>query len=472
MSSAATAAQPSPKKTPPTPADIVRRIGDSNDAALRYVLTPDPQLSRLSRKVREALISDLPPVTAGALLGPAALARHLVASAASGRYRDLFALWDLFRARPEDCKPVLAERSRALEKGREALEKAVRLGLVGHAERVAEDVAVAQGLIWQWLREALLRDLEAVGSRPAVASALLLRDPAVPVPLPAAPDERWLAEAAAAHQATGRLAPPVDALLAAGVDRLPATVATLSLAFEHYPERVGLLLDRVDLDSGEVGPILAWARDHGFADRLHGRAEELLNKAAAEDRAGGLGLWYAWLERGIDLPLPEPLLTPTVDDLDLTRPETAVLMARLVDAGAALDPQARLDELARRNRQLAEKAYETFVCAGLAVSLPAALEANPIVKAGTRCEYCRAWTWVRPGHERRCPRRGAALGAAPGAAATSPEEPAAGPAAADGGDVPPAPDTAPDTARGPAGAPAASDDPMAAWQAELDNAGE
>jgi len=43
--------------------DILRRIGDTNERALAYVLDPDPQLSRLSRKVRENVIADLPPVT-------------------------------------------------------------------------------------------------------------------------------------------------------------------------------------------------------------------------------------------------------------------------------------------------------------------------------------------------------------------------------------------------------------------------
>jgi hypothetical protein len=38
------------------------------------------------------------------------------------------------------------------------------------------------------------------------------------------------------------------------------------------------------------------------------------------------------------------------------------------------------------------------------VHLPLALEGNPIVRDGTRCPACQAWTWVRPGHERRCPR--------------------------------------------------------------------
>jgi hypothetical protein len=160
----------------------------------------------------------------------------------------------------------------------------------------------------------------------------------------------------------------------------------------------------VDLDSGELGPIIAWARDHGFADHLRDRADELVHKAAAEDRARGLALWYAWLERGFELPLPEPLRARTVDDLDLTRPETAVLMARLVADGAGLQPQARLDDLAVRNRQLAEKAYEALVCAELDVTLPAGLENNPVVRDGTRCPACRAWTWVRPGHEARCPR--------------------------------------------------------------------
>lgn len=386
------------------PEEITRRIGDSNEKALRYVLDPDPRLARLSRKNREAVIADLPPVTAGALLGPAALARHFVASAASGRYRDLFALWELFSQRPEECKPVLAERPAALAKARQALATAVRLGLSGRADRVAIDVAEAQGLIWQWLREVLMADPAAVGTRPAVASALFRREPDVQIPLPDHPDERWLTEAAAARQ-QGPLAPALEALLARHVDRLPATVATLALAHANYPDRVVALLERVDLDSPEIGSIMAWARDHGHGARLQERVREHVAEAATHDRAEGLARWYAWRGRGMDLELPAPLRVHSLEGLDLTRPETGVLIARLVAEGAAIEPATELDALAARNRQLAEKAFEAFVCARLDVTLPPALEANPIVRDGTRCPYCLAWTWVRPGHELRCPRQ-------------------------------------------------------------------
>lgn len=389
--------------------EVVRRVGDTNDRALAYALSPDPQLSRLARKAREALLPELPPVTAGALLGPPALARHLVASAASGRYRDLFTLWELFRERPDDCKPVLAERPHALTKAQQALQTATRVGLYGRAERVAEDITHAQGLIWQWLREALLAEPAAVASRPAVASALLLREPELSFPLPEEPDERWLAEAAAARE-EGPLAPPVEALLAHNVDRLPATIATLSLAQSEYPEQVASLIDRVDLASAEIGSILAWARDHGYGERLRTRVAELVERAAATERAEGLSLWDAWRQRGIELDLPAPLRAHDLEGLDRTRPETGTLIARLLAEGADIDPQAELNALGTQNRQLAEKAYEGFVCAGLDVTLPAVLEDNPIVRDGTRCPYCLAWTWVRPGHERRCPRQPALVG--------------------------------------------------------------
>lgn len=386
------------------PDEVTRRIGDTNEKALRYVLEPDPKLSRLPRKVREGLIADLHPVTAGALLGPAALARHLVASAASGRYRDLFALWELFRLRPDECKPVLAERPAALAKARDALATAARLGLVGRADRVAADVAQAQGLIWQWLREVIVANPDAVASRPAVASAFLIREPDAEVPLPDEPDERWLAEAAAARQ-EGQLAPAVEALLGRYVDRLPATITTLALAHESYPGRVVALLDRVDLDSPEIGSIMAWARDHGYAARLHERVRQHVEDAALRDRAEALTAWYTWRLRGLELALPAPLREETLEGLDLTRPETGVLVAQLVAGGAPIDAQSELDALAAKNRQLAEKGFESFVCAGLDVTLPAALEGNPIVRDGTRCPYCLAWTWVRPGHEQRCPRQ-------------------------------------------------------------------
>ncbi|MPZ74764.1 MAG: hypothetical protein GEU74_16375 [Nitriliruptorales bacterium] len=407
----ATATEPAkskPKAKPkkpagPDPAEIVRRIGRTNEQALAYVLNPDPKLSRLSRKAREALITEVPPVTAGALLGPEALARHFIASAAAGRYRDLFSLWDLFRARTEECKPVLAERQRALERARRSLSTAMKLGLKGRADRVAEDITRAQGLIWTWVREVVIGDLKAVGQRPAIAAALLQREPGLDIPLPATPDDRWLAEAAAAKQ-DGNLPPQLDTLLSGNIDRLPATVATLSQVQEQYPQRLEALVDRIDLESENIGALLAWARDHGMAGRVRSRIVAQVDAAAAKGRAEGLAVWQSWRDRGVDLDLPESLTAPTIEGLDLARPESADVIAVLVRAGAAVDPQRELEELAGQNRQLAEKAYESFVCAGLDVHLPMALEGNPIVRDGTRCPACQAWTWVRPGHERRCPR--------------------------------------------------------------------
>jgi hypothetical protein len=388
----------------PTPQEVVRRVGDTNTKVLAYLQNPDPQLQRLSRKIREALITELPPVTTGALLGPAALARHFIASAASGRYRDLFALWEVFRFSPDECRPVLAERQRALEKAREALKTAVRLGLSGHAGRVAEDVRIAQGPGWQWIREELMADLKAVGARPAVAAALLTREPELDIPLPEQPDERWLAEAAAVRE-QGALPPALDHLLADHADRLPPTVATLQMALESYPERLPSLLARVDLDAPDIGAVLAWARDYGVAEPLHARIRARVEGAASVDRRSGLALWQHWRERGLQLELPETLRAHSLDGLDLARPETAMLIAQLIKDGADIHPQATIERLADQNRQLAEKAYEAFICAGLDVKLPLALEGNPTVKDGTRCPFCQAWTWVRPGHERRCPRR-------------------------------------------------------------------
>lgn len=406
---AAEPAKPKPKPKPkkpsgPDPAEVKRTIGTSNEQALAYVLNPDPKLSRLSRKVREDLITEVPPVTAAALLGPAALARHFIASAAAGRYRDLFSLWDLFRERPEECKPILAERQRALERGRQMLSTAVTLGINGRADRVAEDVTRAQGLIWTWLREVVTADLRRIGRRPQIAAALLAREPDLEIPLPDAPDDRWLAEAAAVKH-DGELPAPMDALLSANVERLPATVATLSQVAEQYPERVPTLVDRIDLESENIGAMLAWARDHGMADRIRSRIEAQVAEAAATGRAEGLAAWQSWRARGVDIELPESVRTPSVEGLDLARPESADLIAVLIKEGAAIDPQAELEQLAEQNRQLAEKAYESFVCAGLDVHLPMALEGNPIVRDGTRCPACQAWTWVRPGHERRCPRQ-------------------------------------------------------------------
>jgi hypothetical protein len=393
-----------PKPQGPSPQDVVRRVGDTNAKALAYLQNPDPQLQRMSRKIRESLITELPPVTTGALLGPAALARHFIASAATGRYRDLFALWDVFRFSPEECRPVLAERQRALEKAREALKTAVRLGLSGRADRVAEDIRVAQGPGWQWMREELLADLETVGTRPAVVAALLSREPQLDIPLPKCPDEQWLAEAATLRE-HGALPPALDQMLAENADRLPATVTTLQMALASYPERLPALLERVDLDAPDIRAVLAWARDHGVAEHLHKRIRAQVEEAAVSDRRSGLALWQHWRDHGLELELPESLRGHSLEGLDLARPETAMLIAQLIQDGADIQPQAMLDRLAQQNRQLAEKAYEAFVCAKLDVRLPLALEGNPIVKDGSRCPYCQAWTWVRPGHERRCPRQ-------------------------------------------------------------------
>lgn len=387
----------------PSTSDVRARIGTTTEAALAYVDHPDPQLSRLPRPVREQLIADLPAVTAGALLGPAALARHLVASAASGRYRDLFALWTLFSRHPDACKPQLADRGNALERARRNLRLATELGLLGRADRVAEDVAAAEGLIWQWLREILTAHPKAVAERPAVAGALLTREPDFELPLPDHPSARWLSEAAAVKE-HGALPDPLERTLAANVHRLPATIATLRLAAIHYPDRVESLVDAVDLDAPDVEAFLAWARDHGAAERLVGRIRDHINAAASRDRVEGLARWDAWRRRGVELPVPTSVAEAGLEGLDLTRPETAQLAAVLEQQGHEINMQQRLEELAGRNRQLAEKAYEATVCAGLDVTLPEALAHNPIVKEGTRCPRCQAWTWVRPGHEERCPR--------------------------------------------------------------------
>lgn len=397
-----------PKPAPPSPADVVRRIGDTSAAALAYVLAPDPQLGRLGRKVKEELITELPPVTAAALLGAEALARHFLASAASGRYRDLFWMWDLFRERPDECRQVLAERPHAVEKGRTALRTAYRLGLKGHAELVAEDVARAQGLVWQWLREEIAGDLAAVARRPVVAAALLRREPELDLPLPSPPDDGWLAEALQAR-AAGPLPAALDGILADNLDRLPAGIPTLAMVHATFPERVAALLERVPLDAPDFGAVLAWARDHGHDRTLHVRIERDLRDTALRDRAEGLARWRHWRERGVALALPDSLSSGSLDGLDLGRPESAELIAHLLTQGADIRPQALIDDAAARNRQLAEKAYESFVCAGLDVTLPPALLDNPIVKESTRCPACQAWTWVRPGHEQRCPRLAASV---------------------------------------------------------------
>ena len=438
--------------TGPTTKDVIKRIGTTNDLALAYVRDPDPALSRLPRKVREDLIADLPAVTAAALLGPDALARHLVASAASGRYRDLFTLWDLFRSDPESCRPVLADRPEALGKSQEAMRTAIRLGLAGHADRVAEDVGSAQGLIWQWLREILEDFMEQVGQRPAVAAALLAREPDAAVPLPAEPDVRWLTEAADAAT-EGPLPPPIEERLAAGMTRLPATIGTLQLAHERYPEHVPALLNQVDLESPQVEAMLAWARDHDAGAALVARIREEVEEAATRDRADGLARWRGWRDRGVALELPSAARTAELDGLDPTRPETADLIAALLDDGASLAPQSILEELAGENRQRAEKAYEAFVCADLAVTLPPALEGNPVVKDGTRCPACFAWTWVRPGHEERCPRLRRAASELAAAAPPAPPTPPAPPSVADAWDAAAAQEDADPAAETPADGP-------------------
>lgn len=386
-----------------TAADLTRRIGVTNEQALAYVRAPDPKLSRLPRRVREDLIAEIPAVTAGALLGPAALARHFVASASAGRYRDLFGLWEVFSANPDTCKPVLAERPQALERARTALRTATTLGLSGHADRVARDVTEARGLIWQWLREILHEHLDQVARRPAVASALLLREPDLGLALPDEPDDAWIREAAEART-QGPLAPPVERLLRAHADRLPATIATLELVREQMPEALDGMLAAVDLARPDIDAVLRWARDHGVAQVLHDRIRDAIATAVDADPAEGLRAWVTWRDHGVQVDLPERLLEVPIDTFDLSRPQTAMLLAAHAERGNDPDAAKRLEALAATNRQLAEKAYEAMVCAGLDVTLPAGLANNPVVRDGTRCPACQAWTWVRPGHEARCPR--------------------------------------------------------------------
>lgn len=386
-----------------TAADLTQRIGVTNEAALAYVRAPDPRLSRLSARVRDELITEVPAVTAGALLGTAALARHFVASAATGRYRDLFGLWELFSADPDACRPVLQERPEALERARTALCSATVLGLRGHAARVAEDVTRAKGLIWQWLRETLDEHLDLVAARPAVASALLQRDPEVRLALPDDPGEAWLREAAAAR-ATGDLARPVEERLRAHAHRLPATIANLEFLHAQLPAVLPDVLARIDLERPDIGAVLAWARDHGHIEPLAARIRERVEATAADDPAAGLAAWWHWRQLGLGLPIPATVADASADEFDLTRPETAALLAARAADGEDPGLRERLEALVSTNRQLAEKAYEALVCAGLDVTLPAALEDNPMVRDGTRCPACNAWTWVRPGHEQRCPR--------------------------------------------------------------------
>ncbi len=386
-----------------TAADLTRRIGVTNEAALAYVQHPDPAFDRLSARVREELIAEVPAVTAGALLGTAALARHFVASAATGRYRDLFGLWELFSSDPQACKPVLQERPEALERARGALRSATLLGLRGHADRVAEDIGRARGMIWQWLRDVLDEHLDLVAARPHVASALLRRDPDVVLALPDEPDEQWLREAAQAR-AAGGLAPPLEALLRQHAHRLPPTIGNLDFLREELPSALDGVLADVDLDRPDIAAVLAWARDHRVAEPLVARIRARVEAAAVVDPAAGLAAWWHWRGHHVDIAPPDAVVSAPVDVFDLTRPETAVLLARRLERGEDVAIGERLAALAATNRQLAEKAYEALVCGGLGVTLPAALEGNPMVRDGARCPACRAWTWVRPGHEERCPR--------------------------------------------------------------------
>ncbi len=400
------------KKKPsgPNPATIVKIVGATSEAALSYVQNPDPKLSRMARKHREAVITEIPPVTAGALLGPEALCRHFLASAASGRYQDLFYLWDLFVLYPDDCKTVLNARQKAQEKAKAKLRLATHMGLLGDAERVAADIDRAAGLPWRWMQDILKPMEPAISQRPAVLAAMARRDAAFSPQLPDNPSDRWLAEAAALKESGKDIPADMDRLLGQHADRLPATIATLSMAQQQYPDRVSSLIDRVDLDAPDIGSLMAWARDHGHAEQLVGRVTERVTASAAADRATGLAEWRRWQERGVQLDMPQSLTAPNLDGLDLGRPESAELIKQLIDGGADLDAQQILDDVAATNRMLGEKAFEAFVCAGFdTVHLPLVLEGNPMVRPETRCPSCQAWTWVRPGLEKRCPRNGCPL---------------------------------------------------------------
>jgi hypothetical protein len=170
------------------------------------------------------------------------------------------------------------------------------------------------------------------------------------------------------------------------------------------PAALETVLAGVDLTRPDIDAVLAWARDHGVAGPLRARIQSDVATAATRDPATGLATWWSWRERGVPVELPASLLDAPLDAFDLARPDTAALLAAHAARGSDPDAAGRLEKLAASNRQLAEKAYEALVCAGLDVSLPAGLEQNPVVRDGTRCPACRAWTWVRPGHEERCPR--------------------------------------------------------------------
>lgn len=392
------------KKAAPSPAQVLNRIGKTNDQAMAYVFNPDPSWQELNLGVIEELITNIPPVTAGALLGPDALCRHFLASAASGRYQDLFYLWELYKAFPDLCQPVVMSRTEAQERAKHNLRVATEYGLVGSAERVAQDIRKAKGLPWKWLQD-ILADLgDLIAQRPMVIAALWERDPGWPLELPEHPDTAWLAEAAQL-QAKGEFVPDmIKALLASHLDGLPINPATLDIALATSPDQIPLLLTRIDMDAPDVVATLRWARDHGFDQ--HEFIVAFLEACAQENRALAAHHW-AKLKAGQIAPadLPPTLLGTDLDGLDLGLPESWEIAKVLVDQGAALDVQALLDDIALNNRQIAEKAYEAAVCAGFdEVHLPAGLAANPNIKAEARCPKCAAWTWVRPRHEERCPR--------------------------------------------------------------------
>ncbi|WP_336249668.1 hypothetical protein [Stomatohabitans albus] len=394
------------KKKPagPTPAQVLQRIGTSTEAAMAYVAAPEQAWQKLSSGFLEELITDLPPVTAAALLGPEALCRHFLASAATGRYRDLFYLWDLFKAYPEQCKPILMSRTEAQERAKHKLRVATEFGLIGSANRVAEDIDRAQGLPWNWIREILLDVGPLIAQRPAVIAALWRKDPDWVIDLPEEPDQRWLSEAAALHAHSEPVPEAIEAILGQHLDSLPTTPSTLALAAQHHPDRVGVLLERIDPDAPDVVATVRWARDHGHD--VSAKLFAHLEAVAQDNRAKAAALWAEWTAGGIaPETLPDALLAPNLEGLDIGAPETWDLAAILVDRGVAIDAQAIVDGVAATNRQVAEKAYEAAVCAGFAeVHLPAGLASNPNIKADARCPKCAAWTWVRPKHETRCPR--------------------------------------------------------------------
>lgn len=401
------------KKKPvgPTPAQALQRIGNTVEAAMAYVAAPEAQWQKLSAGFLEELITELPPLTAAALLGPEALCRHFLASAATGRYRDLFNLWDLFKAYPEQCKPILMSRTEAQERAKHKLRVATEFGLIGSADRVAEDIDRAQGLPWNWIRD-ILKDVgPLIAQRPVVIAALWRKDPAWPIDLPTQPDQRWLSEAAALHNHAESVPPAIDAILGQHLESLPTTPSTLGLAAQHHPDQVAVLLDRLDPEAEDLVATARWARDHGYdlTDRLFAH----LDQVAKGNRAKAAAMWAHW-RAGDVAPeqLPDALLLPTMDGLDLGAPESWDLAAILVQRGATIDAQAIVDQAAATNRQVGEKAYEAAVCAGFAeVHLPAGLASNPNIKPDARCPKCAAWTWVRPKHETRCPRSAGAIDA-------------------------------------------------------------